>query len=270
MELSSHGPERKRDRQVKQRNVTARYVLAGLGVIAAIILVWLMFAATVTVGTGQIAVMTRLGDVTGQELGSGFHLKNPFDKANVYDIKTQKEQVDAAAASKDLQDVKATLVVNYNLEAGKISTIHRTLGTKYKEKVVDPAIQEIFKSATAKFNATELITERGRVKHDAQTQLTERLEKFGVRVQDLSITNFSFSPEFTAAIEAKQVAQQNAERAKFNLEASRTEAEAQAAQGATLTPQFLQKLFLDKWNGVLPQVMGSDTSLLLQLAGQPS
>ncbi|QQS18995.1 prohibitin family protein [Candidatus Saccharibacteria bacterium] len=185
---------------------------------AAIFLLWLFFASTVTIDTGKIAVMTRFGKVTGQELGEGFHLKSPIDKANGYDIKVLKEQTEAQAASKDLQDVKSTLVINYRLEAGRISEIHRTIGVLYKEKLIDPAVQEVFKGATAKFDATQLITDRQDVKADAYNELVKRLSRYGIIVQDLSITNFSFSPEFSNAIEAKQVAAQEAERAKFSLE----------------------------------------------------
>lgn len=164
-------------------------------------------ASTVSVGTGEIAVMTRYGRVTGQELHEGFHLKSPLDDANVYNIKNQKEQVDASAASRDLQDVRTTLVINYEVTPGKVSEIHRTVGVNYKAVLIDPAIQEVVKGATAKFNATELITERPLVKAEAFNALKARLEPRGILITDLSMTNFSFSPEFTNAIEANSESQ---------------------------------------------------------------
>ncbi|MBA2279486.1 prohibitin family protein [Candidatus Saccharibacteria bacterium] len=227
-----------------------------LGVVGLIILLWLVFATTVTIGTGKIAVMTRFGKVTGQELGEGFHFKSPLDTANEYDIKVLKEETKAAAASKDLQDVASTLVINYRLEAGKISEIHRTVGVLYKEKLIDPAVQEVFKGATAKFDATQLITDRPSVKADAFNELVNRLERYGIIVQDLSITDFSFSPEFTNAIEAKQVAAQEAERAKFNLDKANLDAQSQNAQKTSLSPELLQKYAIDKWDGKMPQYVG--------------
>lgn len=221
-----------------------------------LLLFWLLLASTVTIGTGKIAVMTRFGKVTGQELGEGFHFKNPLDVANEYDIKVLKEETQAAAASKDLQDVNSTLVINYRLEAGKISEIHRTVGTLYKDKLIDPAVQEVFKGATAKFDATQLITDRPAVKADAYNELVKRLERYGIVVQDLSITNFSFSSEFTKAIEAKQVAAQEAERAKFSLERANLDAQAQNAQKTSLSPELLQKYAIDKWDGKMPQYVG--------------
>lgn len=228
-----------------------------LWVIGVIILLWLFFASTVTIPTGSIAVMTRFGKVTGQELGEGFHVKNPLDRANVYDIKVLKEETQAAAASKDLQDVKSTLVINYRLEAGRVSEIHKTIGILYKEKLIDPAVQEVFKSATARYDATQLITDRPEVKSVAFNELVDRLKKYGIIVQDLSITNFSFSQEFSNAIEAKQVAAQEAERAQFNLQRANLDAQAQAAQKTSLSPELLQKYAIDKWDGHMPQYVGS-------------
>jgi regulator of protease activity HflC (stomatin/prohibitin superfamily) len=237
-------------------------------VIAGIAFLWLVFASTVSVGTGEIAVMTRFGRVTGQELGEGFHVKNPLDRANKYDIKVQKFDAKADAASRDLQDVHATLVLNYNLEAQGISEVHQRVGTLYREKLIDPAIQEVFKASTARYNARELIQDRANVKNQSVELLRSRLDDFGIRVVDLSLVNFSFSPEFTSAIEAKQVAEQNAEKARFNLEAAKLEAEAQEVQAKTLSPLFLQKLFLDKWNGELPRVLGDEFGFLLDLQGE--
>lgn len=227
-----------------------------LGVVAGILLLWLLFASIATVGTGQIAVMTRFGQVTGQELGEGFHFKNPLDQANIYDIKVLKEEALATAASKDLQDVKATLVLNYRVEGGKVSEVHKTIGTLYKDKLVDPSLQETFKAATAKYDATQLITDRASVKADAYEQLVNRLKPYGIIVQDLSITDFSFSPEFAKAIEGKQVAQQEAEKAKFNLDRARLDAQAQEVQKASLSPELLQKYAIDKWDGKMPTYIG--------------
>ena len=230
-----------------------------LGVVMLALLLWLVVLSTVTIGTGKIAVMTRFGRVTGQELGEGFHFKNPLDKANGYDIKVLKEETEAAAASKDLQDVRSTLVINYRLEAGKISEIHKTIGVLYKEKLIDPAVQEVFKAATSNYDATQLITDRANVKAEAYNELVKRLSRYGIIVQDLSITDFSFSQEFSNAIEAKQVAAQEAERAEFNLDKANLDAQAQQAQKTSLSPELLQKYAIDKWDGKMPQYLGGES-----------
>jgi regulator of protease activity HflC (stomatin/prohibitin superfamily) len=213
------------------------------------------------VGTGQIGVVTRYGRVTGRELPEGLHLVVPFgvDRVSRYDVKVLKQEDQANAASRDLQDVSSTIALNYHLEAGKVMEIHRSIGPLYRQKLIDPAMQEVFKATSAKFSAGELITSRAEVKNEALKLIKERLEKYGIIVDDLSIVNFQFSNAFSKAIEEKQVAQQNAERARFNLEASRVDAEAQQAQSQTLSPLFLQKQAIDKWDGKLPQYLGDGT-----------
>ncbi len=240
------------------------------GVIGFIVFLILIGMFTTTVGTGEVAVMTRFGRVTGQELGEGFHIKHPFDTPNKYDSKVQKIETAAAAASKDLQDVNSKIVVNYELERGKISDVHKNVGIDYQEKLIDPAIQEVFKASTAKFDATQLITDRSAVKGNAYELLRDRLSGYGITVRDLSITDFSFSPEFAKAIEAKQVAQQAAEQAKFNAQKAEQdaqatinravgEAESQRLVQTSVTSLTLQKEAIEKWDGKLPTYMGQGT-----------
>jgi regulator of protease activity HflC (stomatin/prohibitin superfamily) len=266
--VSSPPPAPPRDRSFwfDRDNDLPRFGNIALVVVGAFLLLWLLLRSTVMVGTGQIAVMTRFGRVTGQEVGEGFHVINPLDTPNKYDVKVQKEQQEAAAASKDLQDVRATLVLNYALAPGKVSEMHQRVGVNYKEKLIDPAIQEVFKASSAHYNATHLITLRPEVKARAADLLRARLDNYDIRVVDLSITNFAFSQDFTNAIEAKQVAQQEAERARFNLERARLDAQAQQLQAASLSEFYLRKLFLEKWNGVLPEVLGGEFAFLKELS----
>lgn len=210
------------------------------------------------IGTGQVGVVTQFGKVTGRELNEGLSFIAPFGINNVtiYDIKVQKEVVASTAASQDLQDVSSEIVLNYQIERGSVSKIHQTIGALYVDKIVTPAINEVFKAASAKYTASELITERSKLKAEAYTTLSSRLKPYGVRVSELSIVDFKFSSNFSKAIEEKQVAQQNAERAKFNLEAAKTDAEAQRAQSETLTGEYLQKQAIEKWDGKMPTYMG--------------
>lgn len=229
-------------------------------IVVAVFLLVGFFSAVRTVGTGQIGVVTQYSHVTGRELTEGLSIVTPFgvNDVSVYDIKVQKEVADTQAATKDLQDVTAEVVLNYHLNRGQVSKIHQTVGEQYKDKVISPALSETFKGASAKYNASELITERAVLKKDVYDQLRERLEKYGVVVDDVSITNFKFSDSFAKAIEDKQVAQQNAERAKFNLEAAQTDAQAQAAQAQTLSDNYLRKLAIEKWDGKMPSTVAGD------------
>lgn len=225
------------------------------------ILLMTLIASTVSIGTGDIAVMTRFGRVTGQELNSGFHMKNPLDSANVYDVKVQKEQSSVGAASKDLQDVSATVVVNYHLNSGSVFDIHKNVGIDYHNILIDPATQETFKSATAQFNATQLIDDRPQVKQDVTDSLSARLNKYGIVIDSVSITNFDFSKEFNASIEAKQVAQQQAEQAQFNLQKANLDAEANQVQTTALTPAILQQQAISKWDGKLPNTLAGGATV---------
>ena len=228
-------------------------VVAGMALLSAI-------TSVRAIDTGKIGVVTQYGRVTGRELSEGLSFVMPLglNDVSVYDVKVQKEVADTQAATKDLQDVTAEVVLNYHLNRGEVSKVHQTVGELYKDKVISPALSETFKGASAKYNASELITERAVLKKDVYDQLRDRLGKYGIIVDDVSITNFKFSDSFAKAIEDKQVAQQNAERAKFNLEAAQTDAQAQAAQAQTLSDNYLRKLAIDKWDGKMPSTVAGD------------
>lgn len=268
-------------KDVPKRKVSKGALIASLLIP---IIICTFIASSVRVDTGEIAVMTRFGKVTGQELGEGFHFKSPFDQAHKYDIKVQKKEADAAAASKDLQDVNAKLVINYSLEAGKVSEIHRNIGELYEEKLIDNSVQEVVKASTAKFNATEIITNRPAVKAEAFNALKARLEPYGIQVRELSLTNVGFSEEFTKAIESKQVAEQEAQRAVFIAEKAKQEAQAdiERAKGQAESQRLLtttaseqsielkklevQQNAINKWDGKLPTTSaGNGTDFLLNL-----
>ena len=236
-------------------------------IVLILLLIVTFFSAIRIIDTGQVGVVTQFGRVTGRELSEGLSFVAPLgiNKVSIYDIKVQKETVTSSAASKDLQDVSSQIVLNYTLQRSDISRIHQTIGVNYVDKIITPAINEIFKAASAEYTASELITDRRSVKNEAQKRLTERLKPSGIDISELSITEFKFSDNFSKAIEEKQVAQQNAERAKFNLDAARTDAEAQRAQSQTLTQEYLQKQAIEKWDGKLPTYLGGGTGTVFNI-----
>lgn len=213
------------------------------------------------IGTGQIGVVTRFGKVTGKEVGEGLHIVLPFgiEQVTTYDIKVGKLSDDIAASTIDLQDVNTTIALNYRVEAGAVSNLHKTVGPLYVDKIIQPAINEVFKASSARYTSSDLLTKRAEVKQLAIDGLKDRLGKYGIIVDDLSIVNFKFSATFTKAIEEKQAAEQNVQRAKFNLEAAQADSQAQQVQAQTLSPLFLQKQAIDKWDGKLPTYLGQGT-----------
>lgn len=232
-------------------------IFIGLAVLIIVIVVSLLTSFAI-VRAGSVGVITRLGAVN-RVVNPGLNLKLPIiEGITIMETRTQKEQVDAQAASKDLQEVKSTIALNYHLRAEKAVEVYQNIGTDYKIRIIDPAIQEAFKATTAKFTATELITKREFVKQDAFEQLKSRLNRFNVIVDDFNIVNFEFSADFNQAIEQKQVAQQNFERAKIEATTAITQAQGQAdaqkilQNTGSLTPEYLQFLAVQKWDGKLP------------------
>ncbi len=232
-----------------------KLVGAGFGVLLLFII---FFTAFAIVGAGHVGVVTRFGAVN-RVVNPGINLKIPvIEGIALMETRTQKEQVDARAASKDLQEVQSTIALNFHLRAEKAVDVYQNIGIMYKERIIDPAIQEAFKATTAKFTASELITKREAVKQEALKHLKERLNVFNVIVDDFNIVNFDFSNEFNKSIEAKQVAQQNLERARIEAETATTQAEGQANAQAilrnsgSLTSEYLQFLAVQKWDGKLP------------------
>lgn len=262
---------------------TALYAIPVAGVLLAAVA-----NTAVIVDAGHVGVVTRFGAVTGAIFEQGLNYKIPFaESVWIADVRTQKEQVDAAAASKDLQEVKSTIALNYHLDAKRASTVYQDIGPQYKTRIVDPAIQEAFKFTTAQFTAEELITQREEVKNRARGFLRERLGAFHVIVDELNIVTFEFSRAFNDAIEAKQVAAQRVQqsvneqqRAKVDadtrviaaqgdaqavLTRARAAAEAQSLQQKTLSDIYVQFLAVDKWDGKMPQVTGSGATPFITL-----
>ena len=216
------------------------------------------------IGAGSVGVVTRLGAIN-RVANPGLVLKIPLiEYTNMMDTRTQKDQLDAQAASKDLQIVKSTIAVNYHLDGSKATSVFQNIGTDYQDKVVSPAIQDTFKAITASYTAEELITQREAVRNSSGKDLAEKLKLYNIIVDNFNIVNFDFSAEFNSSIEQKQVAQQNLEKAKLEAQTAITQAQGQAdAQKAlkdsgALTPEYLQFLALKTWNGVLPLYTGAN------------
>ncbi len=216
------------------------------------------FNSFTTIGAGQVGVFTRFGAVQRVE-NPGLVLKIPYvENVSIMETRTQKEQAEAEAASKDLQTVHSTIALNYHLDGERAVDVYQNIGVDYKERVIDPAMQEAFKSTTAKFTASDLIGRREEVKQLAYQELKTRLAIYHIIVDNFNIVNFDFSKEFNDAIEQKQVAQQNLEKSKLEAQSALAQAQGQAdAQKklkdvGSLSPEYLEFLALQKWNGILP------------------
>lgn len=236
------------------RNVT-------FGIVAVFLLIMIIaFFPIVVVGVGQRGVV--FNNATGIEdriLGEGVHVRIPFlESVTKVSVRVQKTEVKAEAASKDLQTVRTDVVVNWHMNAGRVNKIFQEVGDEeaVEDRILAPAVNEVVKAATAQKTASEILSKRPELKRDIDTALNKRLTRYNLVLDDVSITNVSFTPEFNKAIEDKQIAQQQAEQAKFLVEKARNEAEANQAKQQSITPEILQQRALEKWDGRFPTYWG--------------
>ncbi|MGI6260160.1 MAG: prohibitin family protein [Anaerolineaceae bacterium] len=241
-----------------------------LAILTLILILIIVFTGVYEVEAGNIGVVTRFGAVN-RVAYPGINFKLPFiEKVVPLSIRTQKDEVPATAMSENLQVVTSLIAVNYHLDGSRAEEVYQNVGSNYAEIIVAPAIQNTFKAVTAQFSAEELITKRDEVRMMAEEELTKQLEPYYIVVENFNIVNFDFSEEYQNAIEAKQVAQQQVETSKQKLAQAEIDAQTVIAQAqgqadaqkalkdtGALTQEYLQYLFLTKWNGVLPSVMGS-------------
>lgn len=240
-----------------------------------------------TVQAGTIGVKTEWGAVQPDALPEGLYWVNILgeDIINI-NARVLKMEADASASSKDLQVVTAQIALNYRIDPAKVINIYQDIGDidVVQRTVIAPVLQEAVKTATARYNAEELITRRPQVKADITEYVTQRLTSSHLTVTDLSIINFQFDEKYQDAIEAKQVAEQQALAAtndlrRIEVEAKQTEARAQGEANAvlinaraeaerqsllrdTITPALVQWEALQQWNGVLPTVTGDEIPML--------
>ena len=209
------------------------------------------------------------------------HLKTPFITKSVkYNIQTQKLGAKADASSKDLQNVAASIVVNYKYKESEVVKLYKNVWKEEKvaERIITPAVQEVFKAVVAKYSAEELITKRSEVSKDIEETLNKRLEAYGVEIQLFNIVNFDFSKSFNDAIEAKVTAEQEAlaeknklEKVKYESDQKIVAAEAQAKaieiQAKAIQTQwwteYVKLKWIEKWNWKLPETMAGDADLLI-------
>ena len=266
-----------------------------LGGIVVLIGLLMFYAGFVVVNPGHVGVIKRLGAVNMTPLTEGFHLKIPFiDIVEEIDIRLQPARVPGSAASKDLQQVDTTIVLQYSLNAALVPRTFQQVGNRaiVKSAILTPAIAESVKAITAQFTAEELVTRRAEVTISMQAQienfLTETLTQKdlngSISIANLAIEEFEFSADFNRSIEEKVRAEQDALKAENEKIKKITQAEASAAErtlsadaeayktevesiaraeairreAAALksNPELIQLRMAEKWDGKLPQFTG--------------
>ena len=290
MKERSFDKEMERRRQVPQVTISPRALKLFLPIIVVILVLAVLVSQTVViVDSGYRGVLLTWGAVdTDIVFDEGLHFVVPIQQRVVQvNVQILKEEAKTTAASKDLQDVSTEVTLNYHINPDRANVVYQQLRQESTERIVRPAIQEAVKASTAQFTAEDLIVKRALVKDTIEEVLSNTLMINGIEVDRVSITVFEFSPKFTAAIEAKQEAEQLALKAENDLVRIRVEAEQRVTQAkaeadailleATAQAEALklqrlevsellnQYKAIEKWDGRLPIFLGSDTVPLVDV-----
>lgn len=245
-----------------------------------LLLAVILFTPFVIVNAGERGVLMKFGQVQDRILGEGIHLIIPLvHTVQKLSVRVQKQQISAEASSKDLQDVFTDVALNWHILPEEANAIFQQIGDENAvvERIINPAVEEVLKAVIAKYTAEEIITKRGEVKGGVDELLTARLANYHIGVDDISLVHVHFSQRFGDAVEAKQIAEQEAKRAGFvvlkaskeaeaKVNLAKGEAEAQRLLRETLTPEVLHKQAVDKWDGKLPLVVGKGGIKMLDLS----
>ncbi|CAL2029999.1 unnamed protein product [Caenorhabditis brenneri] len=211
--------------------------------------------ALYNVDGGQRAVIfDRFSGVKNEVVGEGTHFLIPWvQKPIIFDIRSTPRTVATITGSKDLQNVNITLRILHRPSADKLPNIYLTIGMDYAERVLPSITNEVLKAVVAQFDAHEMITHREKVSQQVSVALRERASQFGLLLDDISITHLNFGREFTEAVEMKQVAQQEAEKAKYLVEKAEQMkiAAITTAEGDAQAAKLLAKAFANVGDGLI-------------------
>lgn len=243
----------------------------GLAVAAIAASIWLLltvfFFTFTTVEAGHVGLVRTFSDYTGT-MNPGWNAKLPWQSVEEADVRVQSHRIlmdgqlgHGSAVSAETQPVYAVVTINYELDPGRVLELYRTVGSHYYDSIVEPRVQQVFKSKTVEYRTVEVAPNREEIRRDTQQTLDAQLERYGINVSDFLINDLDFAQAFVDAITQKQVATQQAEAARAKVEQAKAEAdqkietargEAQsiAIRGRALreNPEILQLEAINKLN----------------------
>jgi regulator of protease activity HflC (stomatin/prohibitin superfamily) len=219
-----------------------------------------------------------MGTVNPVPLESGWQFVNPISSVKEVNVQIQRATMEGAnAGTKDLQQVHTDIVINYRLSSEKVALIYRDFGLNIVDKVLQPAVNESFKSVTGHYTSEELITKRDEVSAAILQQVKTKVAQFDINIDNVSLVNFGFSAEYQKAIEQKVIATQQKQKAEQDLQRieveakSRIEAKAIAIQAQAIQSNggqaYVQLQWIEKWDGKLPDTLvnGNGSGLMLNV-----
>lgn len=236
-------------------------------VVAAAVSIVLAFMCFSVVGTGQVAVVTRFGNIVAVE-SQGFHVKTPIDQYNMIDVTQQQVTEQYSTASRDNQSVNQEITAQVVVSPDRAQELYGKFLGNHMEGIVKPVLSDGFKAANAKYSLEETIEKRDQLSADMLQAVQDRLEPYGIQVVSVEIKNVELPEEYKAAVERQKVAERDQETAKVKNITAETEADTNRIIAESLDERNFQKLMLEKWNGVLPLYMGGDGSLDVLLPNQ--
>ena len=237
--------------------------IAAAAVLAVVVLVLLLKCISV-VGTGQVAVVTRFGNVVGTE-GQGIHMKLPVDSYHKIDCTQQQVTAEYSTASKDNQSVTQEITAQVVVDPERAEELYAKFLGNHMEGIVAPVLSDGFKAANAKFTLEETIEKRDELSAEMLQAVQDRLEPYGIKVVSVEIKNVALPDEYKAAVERQKVAERDQLTAKVEQETAEIQAQTNKVLADSLDERNFQKMFIEKWDGVLPKYMGGGDSLSMLL-----
>lgn len=243
-------------------------VLWGCGslLVVGIVALIMIIASGAQVNAGYVGVVSNVGaiDPNQQPLSAGFHMVWPFVN-HIESVSVQPQNhtfKEVGAASKELQNVYVDGGVNYHVDVDTAAKLVIAGGVDaIVSKVFDPAFQDYIKTVVPTYGVEDILPNRDNIRSAVKSKLSEKASPYGIFVDDVFLTNIHFDGDYTKAIEAKQVAQQQLEQAKIDAQTAVTRAQGQAQANtvlnASLTGNLIAWAEIQKWNGILPTTVGS-------------